>query len=253
MTLRLGKIPLTGLILLLLGASGLPRVGLAQPVDHSLYGNLLGKYVRQGKVDYRGFKNEETRLDAYLKVLEDVDTKKLLRDERFAFYVNAYNAWTIKLILGAYPDIESIKDLGSLFRSPWKKKIARIDGDLLTLDQIEHDILRAQFRDPRVHFAVNCASKGCPPLRAEPYRGKDLAQQLDDMTRAFLNDPSHNYLKEHTLSVSKIFDWFEEDFNHDVVGFFLKYANGTLLKGLRANRENIRIEYLDYDWVLNGL
>lgn len=221
-------------------------------VDQSLYAGLLKKYVKEGVVDYKGFKNEEARLDQYLKVLEKTDTKKLSRDEQFAFYINAYNAWTIKLILSGYPGIKSIKDLGSIFKSPWKKKICRIDGDIITLDHIEHDILRPRFKDPRVHFAINCASKGCPPLRSEPYRGDVLDQQLDEMAGAFINDPRHNRLEGQKLYVSSIFKWFKEDFNNDIVGFFLKYAQGDLKKELDSNREKINIKYLTYDWSLNG-
>ncbi|MBW2206539.1 MAG: DUF547 domain-containing protein [Deltaproteobacteria bacterium] len=187
-------------------------VKAGETVDHSLYGELLG----------------------------------------FAFYVNAYNAWTIKLILTGYPGIESIKDLGSLFKSPWKKKICRIDGEVITLDDIEHNILRPQFKDPRVHFAVNCASKGCPPLLAEPYTGSRLDKQLNQVTRAFINDPKRYRIEKDTLFVSKIFKWFSEDFNNDVIGFFLQYAEGDLKKTLESNRGKIKVKYLDYDWSLNG-
>ena len=134
-----------------------------QGVGHGLYAGLLKKYVKDGVVNYQGFKNEEAVLDKYLKVIEKVDSKTLSRNEQFAFYINAYNAWTIKLILSGSPGIKSIKDLGSIFESPWKKEFCRIDGDLVTLNHIEHGILRPQFKDPRVHFAINCASKSCPP------------------------------------------------------------------------------------------
>ena len=160
--------------LLIFWAAGLavsPPARGEMGVDNSLYDRLLKQYVNQGMVDYRGIKNEEAILDQYLKVLENTDPRKLSRSEQFAFYVNAYNAWTIKLILSAYPGLKSIKELGSFLSTPWKKKIARIDGEVLTLDAIEHEILRKQFKDPRVHFAVNCASQGCPPLRSEPYQG----------------------------------------------------------------------------------
>ena len=238
---------------LILGSTGLPPSGWAKgDVDNSLYAQLLNKYVKEGVVDYQGFKNEEEKLDQYLKVLENVDSKSLSRNERFAFYVNAYNAWTIKLILSAYPGVKSIKDLGSLFKSPWKKKIARIDGDIMTLNDIEHGILRARFKDPRIHFVANCASKGCPPLRWEPYQGDILDRQLDEMTRAFINGTERNRLEGNTLYVSRIFDWYAEDFDEDVVGFFLKYAQGDMKKRLGINRDNIKIKYLDYDWTLNG-
>ena len=221
-------------------------------VDNSIYGTLLKKYVKDGVVDYQGFNNEELKLDQYLKVLEETDTKTLSHNDQFAFYVNAYNAWTIKLILGGYPGIKSIKDLGSLFKSPWKKKICRIDGGVLTLDHIEHKILRPRFNDPRVHFAINCAAKSCPPLRSEPYYGETLDQQLDEMTVSFINDPKSNHLEGHTLYVSSIFKWFSEDFNDDVVGFFLRYAEGELKRQIEARRGKIKVKYLDYDWSLNG-
>lgn len=221
-------------------------------VDNSLYGELLNKYVKDGVVDYQGFKTDEARLSQYLELLENIEVDSLSRDEQFAFYVNSYNAWTIKLILSAYPGIKSIKDLGNIFKSPWKKEIARINGKVLTLDAIEHEILRAQFKDPRLHFAVNCASKSCPPLISEPYEGSTLDRQLDDATRAFINDPKSNYLMGNKLYVSRIFKWFSEDFNDDVLGFFLKYAEGDFKKHLEAKKDKLKIVYLSYDWSLNG-
>ncbi len=221
------------------------------PVDHSAYAELLKKHVREGAVDYQGFKNDESRLDQYLKVLAGVNTADLSRNEQFAFFINAYNAWTIKLILTGYPGIESIKDLGNLLTGPWKKKIARIDGKTLTLDDIEHKILRPRFKDPRVHFAVNCASKGCPPLRSEPYYGSNLEQQLDEMTRGFINDSARNRLEDQTLYISRIFKWFAGDFDDDVIGFFVKYAEGDLKERLLTGEGRIKVTYLDYDWSLN--
>lgn len=223
-----------------------------ETVDHNLYGELLNEYVENGMVDYQGFKTDEVKLDQYLKILEKTNINELSRDEQFAFYVNAYNAWTIKLILSGYPGIESIKDLGNIFKSPWEKKIVRVNGDVITLDDVEHNILRAQFKDPRVHFAVNCASKSCPPLISEPYRGSTLDQQLDQSTRAFINDPDSNYLKGNKLYVSRIFKWFSEDFNDDVIGFFLKYAEGDFKKTLEEKKDDLKIKYLPYDWSLNG-
>ena len=123
--------------------------GYAADVDHSLYASLLDRHVDKGVVDYKGLQKDEADLDRYLEMLAGVDPDALSKDARFAFYVNAYNAWTIKLILSRYPDISSIKDLGSLPSSPWKKKIASIDGEVLTLDQVEHEILRRQFNNPR--------------------------------------------------------------------------------------------------------
>ena len=153
------------IFLIVFGVCGLLFTGFAwADVDNRIYAELLQRYVKDGIVDYRGFKSDEAQLDRYLEILAQVDPQALPSDERFAFYVNAYNAWTIKLILTHYPGIRSIKEAGSLLRSPWKKPLARINGEVLTLDEIEHEILRPRFRDPRVHVAVNCASKGCPPL-----------------------------------------------------------------------------------------
>jgi len=221
-------------------------------VDHSLYGELLKKYVKDSMVNYQGFKNEEQRLDEYLQILNKTNPEELPRKEQFAFYINAYNACTIKLILKHYPGVKSIKDIGSLWRSPWKIRFCKINGKTFTLDEIEHNILRLRFKDPRVHFAVNCASKDCPPLIAEPYQGTILDQQLDANTRAFLNNPRKNRLEGDTLYVSSIFKWFEDDFKADVVGFFLTYADEDLKKRLLVKREQIKIKHLDYDWSLNG-
>ena len=224
----------------------------AAQVDHALFASLLSKHVKDGVVDYQGFKDDEAILDQYLEALAAVNPESLSTDDQFAFYVNAYNAWTIKLILSRYPDIRSIKDLGSLFSSPWKKNIARIDGNLMTLDQIEHDILRKRFKDPRVHFAVNCASKSCPPLQGEPFAGSLLNDQLNQAARAFINAPRFNRLEGDTLWVSKIFDWFPEDFDGDVIGYFIKFADLPMRNQLEKNKARIKLKYLDYDWSLNG-
>jgi len=223
-----------------------------EPLDHGLYGELLKRYVKNGAVDYKGFKTDELRLDRYLSLLENTKTVGLSRNEQFAFYINAYNAWTIKLILTGYPDVKSIKDLGSLFKSPWKKQIARINGKVITLDDIEHGILRKRFKDPRIHFAVNCASGSCPPLRPEPYMGKILDRQLDEMVTSFINNPVYNRLDGSNLYVSSIFKWYAEDFNNDIVRYFLKYARGDLKGRMEAVGERLKVKYLDYDWSLNG-
>jgi hypothetical protein len=224
----------------------------AEAVDNSIYAGLLRSYVKSGMVDYRGFKNEEAGLDRYLKVLEQVDTGQLPRSEQLAFYINAYNAWTVKLILGGYPGVKSIKDLGGPLSSPWKKSICRIEGKVISLDELEHKIIRARFHEPRVHFAINCASKSCPPLIAEPYQGDTLDAQLDASTRAFINNPERNRLDGSVLQVSKIFDWYRDDFGSGTVAFVLKYAEGDLKRRLEVNKDRVEVAYLDYDWSLNG-
>ena len=221
-------------------------------VDHSLFARLLNKYVNDGQVNYDGFKQDEGVLDQYLAVLEAVAPQQLSPDEQFAYYANAYNAWTIKVILGKYPNIDSIKELGLFNTGPWRKKIVRLDGKVLSLDNIEHDILRPRFKDPRVHFAVNCAAYSCPPLRSEPFVGSRLDAQLDEATREFINDPDRNYLEGETLYVSKVFKWFSEDFDDDPAAFVRRYAEGSLASGLSALGSSVRVKYLPYDWSLNN-
>jgi hypothetical protein len=253
--MKIRKMPATAIFALFIAAVviGQPSFGATgSTVNHSLFGDLLKKYVHNGNVNYAGFKSEEAELNQYLDLLAKVDPETLSRNEQFAFYANAYNAWTIKLILTKYPNIKSIKELGFLGTGPWKQKVVRLRGELVSLDHIEHDILRPRFKDPRVHFAINCAAKSCPPLRSEPYRGDILDQQLDTATRSFLNNPQNYRLDGNVFYVSRIFDWFSEDFNDDVIGFYLKYATGDLAKKLDPGRSKIRIAYLDYDWSLNG-
>ena len=221
--------------------------------NHVIWAELLNKYVKPGGVHYAGFKSEEKRLDQYLSALEHIDSKTLPRDEQFAYYINAYNAWTIKLILSAYPDVKSIKDLGTFLKSPWEKKFVHIDGNVLSLDDIEHRILRPRFKDPRVHFAINCSAASCPPLRSEPYLGSILDQQLDQSTRSFINNPNSYRLDGREFYVSRIFKWFAEDFNDDVVGFYLKYGRDDLKKQLIEKKDVIQLKYLEYDWSLNDV
>lgn len=243
----------TMLALLVVTLLPIRHTATASPaLDNTLYAGLLARHVHRGMVDYRGLKQEEPLLDRYLDLLAAVDPGLLAPNAQFAFYVNAYNAWTLKLILNHYPGITSIKDAGSFWQSPWKKKLARIDGDLLTLDEIENDILRPQFKDPRVHFAINCASKGCPPLYGVPFNGRDLDRQLDHVTRAFIDDPARYRLEGDVLFVSRIFKWYREDFNDDIIGFFQTYAEGDLKALLQTKARDLDLRFRDYDWSLNG-
>ncbi|MCU0574826.1 MAG: DUF547 domain-containing protein [Syntrophobacteraceae bacterium] len=223
-----------------------------EKVDHGLFGELLQKYVHNGTVDYAGFKAEENELDRYLQHLEGVQPQKLSRNEQLAFYINAYNAYTIKLVLTGYPNIKSIKDLGTFWRSPWKKEFVRLEGRTMTLDDIEHGIIRPRFQDPRIHFAVNCAARSCPPLISEPYGGDTLDQQLDGVAKAFVNDPERNDLKDNTLYVSKIFDWYGNDFKEGIVAFFIQYGSADLRSRIQGIGDGIKVQYLPYDWTLNG-
>jgi hypothetical protein len=235
------------------GTSGPATTSQASPVNHEIWAELLAKYIKPGGVDYTGFKKEEDRLDAYLKVLENTDPERLPRNEQYAYYINAYNAWTVKLILSGYPGVKSIKDFGSILQSPWQKDWVRVNGEVITLDHLEHNILRPRYKDPRVHFAINCAAASCPPLRPEPYLADTLDQQLDDSTRSFINDANSYKLEGNTLYVSRIFKWFSEDFNEDALGFYLQYAEGDLKQKLINQKDDIKVKYLHYDWSLNDV
>lgn len=221
-------------------------------VDHALWGDLLAKHNQMGRVNYKGMQTDEAQLDTYLAQLEGIDPKNLEQPEALAFYINLYNAWTVKLILSKYPQLKSIKDLGSLLKSPWKIELIPLSGKKVTLDHIEHDIIRPQFKDPRIHFAINCAALSCPPLWKAPFEGRTVDTQLDQATTQFINDPKSNYLKGKTLYLSRIFKWFKKDFQDDVTEFIRRYAQDDLKKGLDALNGNPSTKYLDYNWNLNS-
>lgn len=239
--------------------------------DHKEWDQLLKLHVRvlQGgqatQVDYPGFAEHQVSLSAYLDRLSDVSRSRFdawSSEEQLAFLINAYNAWTVALILTEWPDLESIKDLGSLFRSPWSKDIAPLLGDTVSLDDIEHKMIRDsdRYQDPRIHFAVNCASIGCPALRAEAYQGQTLETQLNEQTRLFLSDVSRNRLEKGELKLSSIFKWYKQDFEKgwsgytSLASFLLDYAAELLLdaQAIQALKNgDLDIVYLDYDWGLN--
>jgi len=239
--------------------------------EHGNWDALLKKHVvsiNEGgatQVDYDGFLADRFQLKVYLSKLEAVSESAFEswpKAEQLAFLINAYNAWTVELILTKYPDLESIKDLGSWITSPWKKEFIPLLGEIHSLDDIEHGLIRAegQYEEPRIHFAVNCASISCPDLALTAYTGDRLNTQLDEVTRLFLNDRSRNRLTGDTLSVSKIFDWYSEDFERGWGGyktlsqFFANYSKAIGLSGRdiqRLKAGDIDIDFMDYDWRLN--
>lgn len=216
------------------------------------YATLLSDHVRSGVVDYAGIKGREAFVEDVLDSMAAVDPAVLSAQDRMAFYVNAYNLWTIKLILEHWPGIRSIKEAGSLIRSPWKRKFVRLAGGTVSLDDIEHGILRREYHDARLHFALNCASLSCPPLAGVPYQGRTLDAQLDAQTASFINDPAQTFAADGRLHVSKIFDWYGEDFGGEtgVWTFIRRYAGPQLAAAMDAMADH-RIVYSDYDWSLN--
>lgn len=246
------KTLLTLAILILCLAFPFQTLSAGQKVDNQIFTRLLQQYVNDGNVDYEGFKKDEKILNQYLDILSRTDIEKLSKKGKFAFYVNAYNAFTIKLILTRYPDIESIKDIGGLFSSPWDMKFIPLKNKKVTLDYIEHEVLRPTFKDARVHFAVNCASKSCPPLRNEAYEEDRLDDQLNEQTRQFINGENNYSLKGNSIYISKIFKWFKKDFNNTPLAFVMQYAQEPLKEKLEALGSNVSVRYLDYDWSLNN-
>jgi len=235
---------------------------------HAAWTEVLGGALSEdGLVDYAGLRKSKKALDSYLATLEATTPEQHAdwsREQRFAFWINAYNAYTIQLIRDRGP-VKSIKKLGGWFTTPWEIKFIPLpafdpeeDGEDLMLDEIEHDILRPVFEDARVHAAINCASLSCPPLRAEAYQGAKLDEQLDDQVALWLGDPTRNEIRAGAkhLKVSKIFDWFEEDFGDDdeaVVRWIADHVEDEeLAKDLRARAAEIDVRYLDYDWSINA-
>ncbi len=225
-------------------------VNAQENIDNTIYASLLKKYIVGVRVNYDGLKKDEKILDEYLNLLSVTDIKSLPLNTQFAYYINVYNAFTLKLILTQYPGINSIKEIGGFFSNPWKKKFIPLQGKTVNLDYIEHQVLRPKFKDPRVHFAINCASKSCPPLRNEPYEAKQLEKQLDEQAHKFINDKKHNYFKDDQLYLSKIFKWFKVDFNNNPSLFIKQYADNDLKEKLNGH-SNLKIGYLEYNWALN--
>jgi hypothetical protein len=234
------------------------------PLDHEhrSWTTLLGKYTQNGFVEYGKMKGGAARtLDAYLASLEAVcgtDYASWSEPERLAYWINAYNAYTIKLILDHYP-LKSIRSIGFLPGSAFRRDFIplQLRPSPLSLDDIEHEILRKQFREPRIHFAIVCASTSCPALRSEAFVARDLDRQLDEAARAFIRDPRRNRVDATTgrLQLSSIFNWFREDFERgggSLAGFAARYADETMTAAIRARDGKPDIEFLDYDWSLNG-
>jgi hypothetical protein len=258
-----------GLLVNCMGLFLLLTVGAASAnnFEHRQWDQLLKKYVvnielgRSTQVNYLGIKKDQTELKQYLQTLSEVSTvtfNKWSELEQLAFLINAYNAWTVELILTEYPRIDSIKELGSLFSSPWKKKFIPLLGETRSLDNIEQDLIRGNFKEPRIHFAVNCASIGCPALRAEAYQSDALEMQLTEATNLFLSDSSRNRLMGDELQLSKIFKWYQDDFEQQqtLAQFLVKYAKALNLTEKQKQaviNGDIDIKYLDYDWSLNSI
>lgn len=217
----------------------------SNPPDREL-DQVLKQYVEDGTVDYQGLKANPQRLGNYLAQAGEVKESEFnarTKDEQLAFLINLYNAATLQLILDHYP-LESIKKIGNLFKGPWDQPVVSLFGDRITLNTLEHEIIRKRYPDPRVHMALVCAAKGCPPLRSEAYTADRLNEQLDDQSRIYLASPAGLVLDQSKgeARISSIFKWYGEDFP-SVRAFVEKYSEQSL--------DGLKIKYVDYDWFLN--
>ena len=248
------RFPILFLLLILFSCQS-PAVGMAgsTPPSHQLWNELLKSNVKpDGQVDYKGFIREKPKLEKYLKLLSEnaPDRKTWSKNEQLAYWINVYNAFTVKLIVDFYPT-KSIRDLGPRIKIPlikdvWHYKFFKIAGVEMSLDEVEHSILRKEFEEPRIHFAINCASVSCPPLLNEAFVVANLENQLTRVTSTFINDPTRNKISSQSAQLSSIFSWFKGDFT----------KKGTLIEFLNRYSKvkispNARISFLDYNWNLN--
>ena len=224
----------------------------SNPIDYTVWNELLNKHVKEsGRVDYKGFMADFDKFNSVLSLMQNnhPNEKNWSKDEQLAFWINTYNAFTVKVILDNYP-VEGIKKIKSgvpFINSVWDVKNIDIETATYSLNQIEHGILRPTFEEPRIHFAVNCASISCPNLLREAYFPDQIDTQLDKAAKDFLYDSSKNEIDGDKLKVSKIFNWYKSDFT----------KNGSLNQYLQqyidADISSKKIGYTDYDWNLNDV
>jgi hypothetical protein len=260
------RVFLAGLITL---AAGLAQAQGAFDHDYKAWDALVKKHVRwlpdnkQSRVDYAGFARDRAALKQVLDALSAVPKAEFdawSKAQRMAFLINAYNAFTVEVILTKWPDLKSIKELGLFNRGPWKNEFFTLLGAKRHLDWIENEELRPKYAEPRVHAAVNCASIGCPALRSEPFTASKLESQLEDGMIRFMADRTRNRVAGGKLEVSSIFKWFREDFERGHAGFsrvedvFARYAAQLSDKPdeqAKLRERALPVTHLDYDWSLN--
>jgi len=233
-----------------------------ESVDHSAFDRVLKRYVdAQGEVDYAALSQDaDSVLTPYLQMLAATDPSNLDREERLAFWINAYNAYTLKLVADHYP-VESIRDIKPgagpsipKVNSPFQLEVGAVADTVRSLDDIEHGIIRERFDEPRIHFVLVCAAVSCPRLRQEAYTGAALERQLEDQTMTFLRTDGKNDIPAGAgeIGLSRIFKWYGEDFGDstdDLQRYLASYFDGRVHEKL-ANAA-YDVEYLDYDWSLN--
>lgn len=233
-------------------SSSLGMAGTTPP-SHQIWDQLVKAHVKpNGMVDYKGFIKDKAKLEQYTKLLSEnaPDRKTWSKNQQLAYWINAYNAFTVKLIVDNYPT-KSIRDLGPKLKIPlikdvWHYKFFKIGGVESSLDEIEHSILRKEFDEPRIHFAINCASVSCPPLLNEAFVPEKLESQLQKVAITFINDPTRNKITPDAVQISSIFLWFKGDFTKkgSLIDFLNLYSKVKI-------KSNAKISHLDYNWNLN--
>lgn len=232
--------------------------------DHSAWTEILSARIQRDRFDYKALAKDTGALRTYLSSLEAVEPAELRRwpkSDQKAFFINAYNAYVVSLIAADYP-IKSINDLSTKKVEVWDKRFIPLgshlatDREKISLNELEHEILRGRYPDARIHVAVNCASESCPPLRAEAFQGPELDEQLDQQARRFIADTARNQLNpsKKRVDASKIFEWFASDFERDAgstQGWIRRYAPGTTAE--RAWISKAKLKYREYSWKLNDV
>ena len=247
-------------ILIFIIALGCSSTSNASTPRHQLLTALLSKYVQDGVVNYKELRSDK-RLSQYINWLATTDPQTLSdANDRLAFWINAYNAYTLKVICDNYP-VKSIMDIrgpaGDAKTSVWDLDLATINSKAMSLNHIEHEIIRPKFKDPRAHFALVCASKSCPALRSDAFEGETLDGQLKEQGRRFLTDTSRNEFNPVRIEarLSQVFEWFRDDFGsskNERLQFLAQFLPDTLAGKIRASPERWTISYKTYDWSLNG-
>lgn len=211
--------------------------------DHSMWDNLLKENVSSsGIVNYSNLKNFRLKLNAYIRHLEEfIFQTGWSRNEKLAYWINLYNAATVRLIVENYP-VNSITDINR--GEPWDRKVVTIGNNIYTLNQIENDIIRPKYNEPRIHFAINCGAKSCPKLMNSAFIPDKLNSQLTEQTKAFINGYKNN-IEVNKIAISKIFKWYADDFGASIIDYLNKYSTIKIEVGTT-------IEYKEYNWDLNN-
>jgi hypothetical protein len=242
-------------------AGGVPRAGSTDA--HLLLTDILAEHVDGGRVNYRAL-CEDGRLGTYIAQLVSTDPEGITdHDARLAFWINAYNAYTLKIVCDSYP-VGSIKDLHTggeiiahvIKKTVWDKRFVVIGGETFSLNDVEHKIVRPRFEDPRAHYALVCAAKSCPPLRSEAYEGEKLEAQLNDQGRIFFGESEKNHFdrEKRVAYLSKIMDWYSGDFGENDDELLLSitpFLPEELAEDIRSNSRAWKIKHTKYDWSLN--